>query len=106
MVKPPLSSTSCRGSRDSSFMPLVIPAISAGYAWARSDVPEAVDRLEVLCPEVLCLGRNTQALLGGEAQHADLALVGVLVDVVRRLAGVLEAVGLRQRRVDLALGDE
>ena len=37
------------------------------------------------------LGRDAEALLGRQAQHADLALVQVLVDVVRRLAGLARA---------------
>src|ERR1700759_1608705 len=56
-----------------------------------SDVAEPVDRALVARPQ---LGvAHAEALLGGEAKDADLALVEVAVDVVRRLAGLLERVG-------------
>src|SRR4051794_31217224 len=69
-----------------------------------SDVAEAVDLVLELGP--LLRVRDAHALLGGEAQDADLALVDVLVDVEGGLAGVGERVGPAQRRVDDALLDE
>src|SRR5512134_4150995 len=74
---------------------------AVGYG---SDAPEAVDRVDVLAPH---LGiAHAQALLGSQAEHTDLALVQVLVDVVGGLADLVHAVALGQGRVDLALGDE
>ncbi len=69
-----------------------------------SDPAEAVDRLEVLVAEVGVA--DAEALAGGQAEDADLALVLVVVDVQRGLADLVEGVGPRQRRVDLALGDQ
>src|SRR3954447_5786942 len=69
-----------------------------------SDAPEAVDRLEMGVAELVVADAET--LLGSEAEHADLALVLVVVHVQGDLADVLEGVGPRQGRVDLALGDE
>src|SRR4051812_313697 len=71
---------------------------------ALSEPPEPVDLGEVLGP--LLLVADTEALLGSQAEDPDLALVEVLVDVVRRLADAVHRVGLRQRRVDLPLGDQ
>src|SRR3990170_263373 len=61
--------------------------------FACSDSAEPVDRGLVLGAH---LGvAHAEALGGGEAEHADLALVGVLVDVEGGLADVIEAVGPR-----------
>jgi hypothetical protein len=43
---------------------------------------------------------DAEPFLRRERQHADLALVAVGVHVQRGLAGLLERVDLRQRRVD------
>src|SRR4051812_13074006 len=69
-----------------------------------SDATEAVDLVQVRRP--LLVVADTEALLGCEAQHADLALVPVLMHVVRRLAHLCHRVRLRQRGVDPALGDQ
>src|SRR4051794_18936562 len=69
-----------------------------------SHAPEAVDRVEVL--GALLLVADAEALFRGEGEDADLALVGVVVDVVGGLADVVHRVHLRQRRVDQALVDE
>ena len=45
---------------------------------AGSDVAEAVDRVQVLGPELGGLRGDAEPLLGREAEHADLALVEVL----------------------------
>ena len=49
---------------------------------------------------------HAEALLRGEGEDADLALVLVVVHVERGLADLLEAVDLREGGVDLALADE
>src|SRR5581483_11846416 len=49
---------------------------------------------------------DPEALLGRQAQDADLALVQVLVDLQRRLARLLEGVDGRQDGLDLALADQ
>src|SRR4051794_29574155 len=105
MSKSPAGSSSCMGRRSSS-MWLSYHREPLSTLSRPSDVPEAVDRIQVLGAELLRLRLDTQPLLRREAEHAHLSLVQVLVDVVRRLAGLLEAVRLRQRRVDPALGDE
>src|SRR5579875_2296314 len=70
----------------------------------RSAVAEPVDRRLVLCTEFTVA--DTETLLRCQAQHADLALVCVAVDVVGGLAGLRQRVHLRDRRVDRALRDE
>ena len=49
---------------------------------------------------------DPETLLGSQAQHPDLALVGVVVDVECGLADLGERVGARQGRVDHPLGDQ
>src|SRR4051794_31300296 len=49
---------------------------------------------------------DAEALLRGQAQHADLAFVLVAVDPACRLARLLEWVHGRQERLDPALADE
>src|SRR4051812_38173006 len=49
---------------------------------------------------------DPEALAGGQAEDADLALVQVLVDLQRRLAGLLERVDGGEDRLHLALADE
>src|SRR4051794_37310379 len=105
MSKSPAGSSSCMGSRSSSIW-LSYHRWPLSTRSRPSDVPEAVDRVQVRRAELLRRRLDAQALLRCETQHADLALVQVLVDVVRRLPGLLERVRLGQRRVDLALGDE
>src|SRR5512144_552597 len=70
----------------------------------RSRVAEAVDLLQVPGPHRLVV--HAQALLRGEAQHPDLALMEVAVDVPRGVAGLVQRVALGQRGVDEALRDE
>src|SRR3954470_15783157 len=69
-----------------------------------SDAPEAVD----LPLELRALLRvaDAEAFGGGQAQDADLALVGVVLHVAGGLADVVHGVGLGQRGVDEALVDE
>ncbi len=50
--------------------------------------------------------RTPSPSAGARQQHADLALVRVAVHLVRGLAGLLQRVGLRQRRVDPAERDQ
>src|SRR4026209_2672351 len=76
---------------------------SAGPA-ACLDAPEPVDRVEV--PASLLVVAHAAPLLGRQAEHPDLALVGVGVYVERGLADVLERVAPRQGRVDHALVDQ
>src|ERR1700712_4339552 len=86
---------------------LIPPILSDGRGRARrvrSYAAEAVDlRLE---PGALLRVADAEALLGGQAQHADLALVGVVLDVAGRLADVVHGVDLRERGVHEALVDE
>src|SRR5690606_7586117 len=91
-----------RDRRTRSSRSAAVASVSAERS--RSDAAEPVDLVDV--GGALLLVTDAEPLLGGEAQHADLALVQVLVDVVRRLPDVVEGEGLRQGRVDLALGDE
>ena len=58
------------------------------------------------CWARISLVAHAEPLLGSQAEHAHLALVGVAVDVERGLADVVEPVGLRQCGMDHALGDE
>src|SRR4051794_37639653 len=93
------SSRSSRGATSRSNA-----AASVCRVITRSDVTEPVDRVVVLFPH-----RDVayaEPFLGREAEHADLALVQVAVDVVRRLTRLLHRVDPRQRRVDVALGDQ
>src|SRR4051794_28513189 len=70
-------------------------AVTAG-----SHAAEAVDLLLELRP---LLGiADAEALLGGQGEDADLALVGVVLDVAGGLAHVVHRVHLGQRRVDQA----
>src|SRR3954454_815829 len=73
---------------------------AVGGAVAGLLVAEAVDR-RLEAGALLRVG-HAEARLGRERQHADLALVGVPVDVEGRLADLLERVGLAERRVDEA----
>src|SRR4051812_44164770 len=69
-----------------------------------SDAAEAVDlRLE---PGPLVPVADAEAFGGGQAQDADLALVGVVLHVAGGLADVVHGVGPGQRGVDEALVDE
>src|SRR5258706_16148441 len=49
---------------------------------------------------------DAEPLLRREAQHAELALVQVVVDLERRLAHLGERVDGREDRLNLPLGDE
>src|SRR4051794_1245802 len=69
-----------------------------------SDAAEAVDL--TLEPGPLLAVAHPEALLGREGEDADLALVGVVVDVAGGLADLVHGVGLRQRRVDQPPVDE
>src|SRR6476661_10108595 len=67
-------------------------------------VAEAVDRL--LEPRALLGVAHAEARLRRQGQHADLALMGVLVDVEGRLTHLLEGVRLAEGRVDQAAVDQ
>src|SRR3954454_679783 len=69
-----------------------------------SDAPEAVDLLLEARP--LLRVADPQTLLRSQGEDADLALVGVAVDVARGLADLLHRVGLGQRRMDQPPVDE
>src|SRR4051794_21340491 len=70
----------------------VPPRAREGWEGRRplSDPAEAVDGVEVL--GALLLVADAEAFLGGEGEDADLALVGVVVDVVGGLADVVHRV--------------
>src|SRR4051812_44947416 len=63
-----------------------------------SDPAEAVDLLLEARP--LLRVADAETFLGRQREDADLALVGVAVDVARGLADLLHRVGLGERRVD------
>src|SRR3954464_15027713 len=69
-----------------------------------SDAAEPVDGVDVLGPHLLV--EDAEALLGGEGEDPDLALVLVVVHVEGGLTDLVEGVGPREGGVDLALGDE
>src|SRR6202012_5514642 len=71
---------------------VVIPAPRTGEREA-SRPSEAIDRLVVLLATFRV--RDTEALLGSQAQDADLALVVVGVHVVGGLTGLVQRVDLR-----------
>src|SRR5690349_2879968 len=83
--------SACRGLRRRGSQ----PTRRNRAATAGSDAPETVDLL--LEPGPLLLVSDAQALLGCEGEHADLALVCVVLDVAGGLADVLHRVHLRQR---------
>ena len=72
--------------------------------WAHAQVPP--EQRDLVLADLLAeLGVvDAEALLGREAQHADLALVQVLVHLVGGLADLVERVHRRQDRLDHALG--
>src|SRR5215218_1662396 len=72
--------------------------------WAFSHPAGVVDPVQVAGAPLVV--HDAEALLRGEREDADLALVGVGVDVERGLTGLVEGVDLGQRRVDQALGDQ
>src|SRR5262249_12301671 len=78
---------------------------TAGRAYrGRSAPAESVDRSEVALPKLHVT--HAETLGGGETEHADLSLVGVLVHLVGGLPGLREWVGLGEGRRDLTSGDE
>ena len=66
------------------------------------DPSEAVDRLEMDLTELRVV--HAQTLLRSQAQNTDLALVNVAMHVAGGLAGLVQRVDPRQRRVNLAFG--
>ncbi len=70
----------------------------------RSVTAEAVDRAFV--PRAHLGVADAEPVGGGQAPHADLALVRVAVHLVRGLAGLLQRVRLRHGRVHLAERDQ
>src|ERR1044071_5261966 len=99
MSKPAPSGTRSRSSPSAMGPTLPCPSDEDG-----SDAAETVDGRKMLLPQ---LGiPHAQALFRCEAQHADLALVCVLVHVVRGLSSLLQCVHTGQCRVGLSLGDQ
>ena len=95
-------STSSTSSFSCGFLRVTPMAASVAQApWRRNRVilssPTLLAELGVV---------DAEALLGGQAEHADLALVQVLVDLVGGLAGLLERVNAGEHRLDLALADQ
>src|SRR5687767_5265010 len=81
---------STAASRSRTAMPTWSISVSLPLVWLCM-TPEQRDAvLTHLGPEVGVV--DAEAFLGGEAQHADLALVQVVVDLVRRLARLLQRV--------------
>src|SRR4051812_49787981 len=97
-----LGASACRGGVGASGT-AVAPTLAPGRA-ASSHPAEAVDGVEVL--GALLLVADAQALFGGQRQDADLALVGVVVDVVGGLPDVGHRIDLGQRGVDQPLVDQ
>src|SRR5947207_2817896 len=67
-------------------------------------IPEAVDGRQVALAQSGVA--HAEAFDRGQAPHADLALVPVAVDLVGGLAGLLQWIGPRECRMDLAAGDQ
>src|SRR3954470_12890367 len=79
-------------------------SIRQPYRGAPSLPSEAGDRVDVLLAE---LGvRHAEALFGCEHEHAELALVLVVVDLEHRLGDLLERERRRQHGMDARLGDQ
>src|SRR5262245_141611 len=69
-----------------------------------SNTTKTVDRRKMLLAQPRI--PYAEALFRRETQHADLALVLVLVHLERGLAGLLQRVHTGQCRMDLSLGDQ
>src|SRR5262245_25831341 len=103
MSKPAPSGTRSRSSPSAMGPTLPCPSHSHGSC-AASDAAKPVDIRKMLLPQ---LGiPHAKALFRRKTQHADLALVLVVVHLVSRLTGVLERVHTGQCRMDLSLGNQ